>query len=225
MQVATPRSRRFRHVCVLIAVACARLTGPAGAQAPRVFTFDVPASELPALSSAIRNGLPVGDLRFDPATRWSTGDFFAAVFQGKLNCHSAPYCTSPNNTTGAFSFLTPKVFFGAWLSGESSSSVPDGSALPNGAFWQLFLGNTVVYESSVLALSPTSTFLAAAYAGLVDRVVLRSPYAYGLGGLVVDDINYGALSTVPEPSTWPLMVGGLLTLAGVTARRRHALPS
>ncbi len=226
MPVATPRFRLFRHVCSLSAIAGVTLACPAGAQAPRVFTFDVPASELPAFSAAIRNGVPVGDLRFDPATRWSTGEVTAPVFRGQFNCHSAPYCTSPNNTTGAFSFLTPQVFFGAWLSGPSDNIVFGGLSQPNRAFWQLFLGNTVVYESSILTLSPTSTFLAASYTGLIDRVVLRSPDPdANVGNIAVDDITYGAMSTVPEPSTLALMGGGLLTLACFTMRRRYCAPA
>lgn len=51
------------------------------------------------------------------------------------------------------------------------------------------------------------------YAGFVDNVQME------VGGDVVLDANFDAV-VVPEPSTWTLMLTGLLVVAGISYRRR-----
>ena len=97
-----------------------------------------------------------------------------------------------------FNFAAPVSFDGAWFSGFTQ---------PTSVQFDLFLSNTLVHSSSLLALTQVSTFLDAGYLGDVDRVQIH--IVGGLTQWVVDDITFNAPSGVPEPSTLVLLPVGL----------------
>ena len=110
-----------------------------------------------------------------------------------------------NAASGAFTFA-PTAFLGAWFSGSATVN------------FQLFFGGSLVATSSSLSTTATPSFLAAGYAGPVDRVsVVGNSVNY-----IMDDVTFGNAATVtPEPSTLVLMGSGLLGIAGFVGRRRR----
>lgn len=109
----------------------------------------------------------------------------------------------------SFSFLTPTTFDGAWFAGPSMTSIT----------FALYLGGTEVATSATTFLNETPVWLAAGYAGAVDRVEVRTNLAQFY---VMDDVTFGGTSVVPEPSTWALLGTGLAGVLGVAARRKRA---
>ena len=113
------------------------------------------------------------------------------------NNPSANIITDNNGVTRATAF----VFDGASFSGDS------------GVTFALYLSGALVHTSATLpdagATSYASTFLASGYTGSVDKVVVSAVQGY----YSMDDFTFHEVSSVPEPSTYALLITafGLLT--------------
>lgn len=101
----------------------------------------------------------------------------------------------------------PFVFEGAYFTGFSGVTEQ----------FDLYLGGSLVGTSSSLTLngSETPAFLSSGYSGKVDKVVVASN---SIDRAVMDNFTY--VSSVPEPATLPLILGGLTGI--VLLRRRIA---
>ena len=113
------------------------------------------------------------------------------------NNPSANIVTDNNGVTRATAF----VFDGASFSGDS------------GVTFALYLSGALVHTSATLpdagATFYAPTFLASGYAGSVDKVVVSAVQGY----YSMDDFTFHEVSSVPEPSTYALLITafGLLT--------------
>ena len=85
---------------------------------------------------------------------------------------------------------------------------------PGAVAFDLYYQGALVGSSASLGLSGTSSFLSSGYAGLVDRVTIRSN---DHANFVMDDFTFSA--PVPEPESVLMMLAGL-GLVGAAARRR-----
>jgi hypothetical protein len=145
-------------------------------------------------------------------------------FNGEFSCYDfpqEPYTAHSGSgrlydltSRATFHFLSPTTFSGAWFSGFESATVQ----------FELFLEGVLVGSSTTLRTSRTPTFLDAAYGGPVDAVSVLSNQP---DFFVMDDVTFGAPTTVPEPATLLLVATGLLGIAGMVYRRRRrpTLPS
>jgi hypothetical protein len=142
---------------------------------------------------------------------WSTSTWFNfGGDQAPFSAHSGSYRATlgwdGSTETSAIGFAKPDTFAGAWFAGFEGVSVT----------FDLYFQGAQVASSAALALNGNSSFLSSGYAGLVDRVLVRSTDP---ANFVMDDFTFG--SPVPEPATTALLLAGL-GLVGVAARRRRA---
>jgi hypothetical protein len=145
-------------------------------------------------------------------------------FNGEFTCFDFPQEPyTPHSGSGrlydltgaaTFRFLSPTTFSGAWFSGFESTTIQ----------FELFLEGVLVGSSTSLRTSRTPRFLDAGYGGPVDAVSVLSNQP---DFFVMDDVTFGAPTTVPEPATSVLVATGLLGVAGMAWRRRRrpTLPS
>lgn len=114
--------------------------------------------------------------------------------------------TLSNASSGSFSFGAPVDFLGAWFSGAASVQ------------FTFFLGAAQVGQSGTLGTTSTPAFLAAGYAGPVDRVQVDGIAATGGSSVqwVMDDVTFN----VPEPGSFALLAVGATAMVGVARRRR-----
>jgi hypothetical protein len=146
---------------------------------------------------------------------WSAGAWsFYGQPQPPYTPHSAPFFAYtgqgiPDAST-AIRFPTPATFKGAWFAGYDVATVT----------FQLYLGGSLVHTSATLSPSDTSTFLASGFSGVVDTVIVSSPFQ---AFYAMDDFTFepGVVVGVPEPETSALMLVGLGAI-GWLARRRKA---
>lgn len=140
---------------------------------------------------------------------WSAGGW--SVFAGAQDPYT-PHSGSYRATTGfdaidaetRIRFKAPTTFQGAWFSGLDGATVT----------FQLYSGSQLVATSATLDPSATPTFLASGYAGLVDSVVISSPYQ---ASFAMDDFTFA--QAVPEPGSYALMLAGLGAVTLVMRRR------
>lgn len=142
---------------------------------------------------------------------WSAGDWFAfGEAQDPYAAHSGDYRVTssfgdPDSAT-AIGLGTGKTFQGAWFAGLEGATVT----------FQLYEHGALVATSSTLDPSSTPTFLSSGYAGLVDEVIVSSPFQ---GSWVMDDFTFSA--AVPESSPATLLLAGVLAMS-LAARRRSS---
>ncbi len=131
-------------------------------------------------------------------------------FQPPYTPHSGKERTFQSTTevNPFFTFVTPSVFNGLWVSGQSNATA------------QLFLydaSNALVATSSIVGGSSTPQFLASGYSGNVKKVIINTPVA---DQVVFDDLSIGAsASAVPEPGSIALLASFGLTGAAFLVRR------
>lgn len=198
------------------------LAVPASSHAQTVVTFDVDPADQQAMSRTMRTGGVFGGIQWDGRSGWSAGSFNAPGLRNTVQCHSAPYCASPNgmnvdgSTFGAFGFAAPVRFFGLYLSGPMYTDATPIDAIGTDRTQvaaQLWRGGTLVFTTPYLDVAPTPTWLDVRYAGAVDAVRLVGDPAF----TAIDDVTY---ATTPEPASLVLAATGL-TLLGAVARRRR----
>jgi opacity protein-like surface antigen len=178
--------------------------------------FALAAASLALASSASATVLNFDDLATDgfvPASYggldWSAGDWFAfGEVQDPYNAHSGDVrITSgfgdPDAAT-AIGLGQDETFQGAWFAGLDGATIN----------FQLYENGALVATSATLDPSSAPTWLSSGYAGLVDKVVISSPFQ---GSWVMDDFTFAA--AVPEPASTTLMLAGLVAF-GIVARRR-----
>jgi hypothetical protein len=183
----------------LAGVALAALFSACAQAAPVVVTFD----DLP--DGSVPDGYG--------GINWNSNWQVYSEPQDPYNPESPPariytnYSLHPggNYEAVSFDFLTPAVFNGAYFSGGYYTGVT----------FELFNGASLVATSATLYQTATPTFLASGYGGTVTSVAILGYNGY----YVADNITY---SSVPEPSTWVLMLAGFAGLGFAGYRRSRA---
>lgn len=107
--------------------------------------------------------------------------------------------------TSAIRFTTPSTFGGAWFAGYEDVTVAV----------EMYFGGSLVATTTTLGLSASPSFLASGYAGLIDRIVVRSSDP---AFFVMDDLTFA--SAVPEPSSSVLALAGVGAVLFLARRRR-----
>ena len=156
-------------------------------------------------------------VNFDDLTGQGTvADGYGGINWGGLwsyyDWEQSPYTPASGNTrvydggaSDGFTFDTARIFDGAWFSGQSTTTVQ----------FELWSGGSVVATSAILSMTDTPHYLATAYGGLVDKVVVLSNAP---DFFVMDDVTYhGGAGGVPEPATWAMMILGFGAV-GLTMR-------
>ena len=183
--------------CLALAAASLVLSLPAAAT---VLTFDDITSD--GTVAANYGGLD-----------WSTGNWFAF---GGDEAPYTPHSGTVRVTSGfdaddaatAIGLGAGRTFQGAWFAGLEGATVT----------FQLYDHGTLVATSATLDPSATPTWLASGYDGLVDEVIVSSPFQ---ALYVMDDFTFS--DAVPEPASIAQLLGGVLLL-GAAARRRANTP-
>jgi hypothetical protein len=143
---------------------------------------------------------------------WSAGDWFAfGGVQDPYTAHSGDVRVTSGfgdaDDATAIGLGGGRTFQGAWFAGANYATVT----------FQLYEQGALVATSATLDPSSTSTWLSSGYTGLVDKVVVSSPYQ---GSFVMDDFTFSA--AVPEPASTTLLFAGLLALGALARRRSNA---
>lgn len=143
---------------------------------------------------------------------WSASTWFNyGGEQAPFSAHSGSYRATlgwdGSTDTSAIGFGAASLFQGAWFAGFEGVTVA----------FDLYFQGALVGSSSTLGMTRTSTYLSSGYAGLVDRVIVRSNDA---ANFVMDDFTFTA--PVPEPENLALMLAGLGLVAAALRRRTHA---
>ncbi|MDB5893772.1 MAG: hypothetical protein JWQ88_1303 [Rhodoferax sp.] len=112
-----------------------------------------------------------------------------------------------DDAASSIRFMSPTVFDGAWFAGFEDVAVT----------FLMYAGGQLVATSAALGLSGTPTFLSSGFDGLVDTLVVTSPFQ---GGFVMDDFSFHAANTVPEPGSMLLVLAGIGM--AIVHRRRSA---
>jgi hypothetical protein len=181
---------------LLCAAACAAALTVSQAASATVLTFDDIGGD---------SAVPINYGGLD----WSAGGW--SVFggaQSPYTAHSGSFRATANfdaiDAETRIGFAAPTTFQGAWFSGLGGATIT----------FALYLGGLQVGTSSTLDPSATPSFLSSGYAGLVDAVVVSSPYQ---ASYVMDDFTFA--QAVPEPQTYALMLAGI-AVGGYVMRRR-----
>lgn len=142
---------------------------------------------------------------------WSLGFWTSYCLTQPPYNPSSGSCRAYSSDSGfvtSFGFLGgPAQFGGAFFAGVSQD-----------IYFNMYLNNALVGWSSTVVSSATPTFLNSGYGGLVDRVSVHS--TGGNAFWVMDDVTYQTVS-VPEPTTWMLMLTGVFGLGLVAWRRKR----
>lgn len=196
--------RALRNFCIFASVLAAIV--PAKAD---VLTFDdLTGSEF---FTSNYNGFQFGTNNIDTTAWFYTGaispDYKAHSPTQYIGTDSQLY--DPSNVYEAAQSIkgaTAFIFDGAYFSGFETVG------------YQLLLNGSLVFTTAPSSeLTDTPTFVASGYAGAVDEVIVFG--AQGFYGL--DDFTYHAVSGVPEPSTWAMMILGFAGVGFMAYRRRN----
>lgn len=194
----------------IVATLSLALAGVSTAQAT-ILTFEDlnPAPASYDLMPAPYNGFTFTGWFYGPDTIYTPASGTIDLFTDYAdpNDPGAYVITNNNAITSAVDF----VFDGAWFSGYS------------GVTFELWDDGVQVATSGSLPDAPGVNpygpiFLASGYSGLVDKVVVSGVQGY----YAMDDFTFHTerTTTVPEPSTFALLLTGL-SLAGFIRTRRH----
>ncbi len=114
--------------------------------------------------------------------------------------------SNPYQATQSITRAIDFVFDGAFFSGFDTVG------------YQLLLNGALVFTSAPSSgLTNTPNFVASGYAGAVDEVIV-----FGRQGFyALDDFTYHAVSGIPEPSTWAMMLFGFAGVGFLAYRRRN----
>lgn len=161
----------------------------------------------------------VGAFQFGTNNLYDTAWFYSDNAGGNYQPHSGStflatdaslYTGSAYEPAQAISSDSPFIFNGAYFSGTSSIG------------YELYLNSHLVfstYSSSPLSGSPM--FIASGYKGATDSVVILGQQ----GRYALDDFTYqSAITAVPEPTSWLLVMVGFGVMGGAVRRRRCAQP-
>jgi len=152
---------------------------------------------------------------------WSGGAwFYFGAVQDPYTPHSDPNRAFVNpaaaDAATAIGFASPTSFQGAWIAGNGTGDL-NGHPVTVTVAFQLYLAGSLVHTSATLIPSNVPTFLDSGYAGMVDEVIVSSPFQ---GFYAMDDFTFGQpVTQVPEPATYGFMLLGL-GVVGWVARRR-----
>ncbi|WP_162257192.1 PEPxxWA-CTERM sorting domain-containing protein [Phenylobacterium sp. Root700] len=199
--------RTLRRLAFTV-IAAAAFASPAAAAVTHVVNFD----DLPG-AGVLADGY--GGVNWNSDFTYDSvpyPGFPAASGLGKVYANYAKH-RPPGTGFMIMNFLGGDVQF----NGASFS----GSASP--LRFDLYLDGRKVGSSMEATSSPTATFLASGYGGLVDEVRLFGSH----GNWVMDDFTYttGISSAVPEPAAWAMMIIGFGAAGTMvrSARRRMAI--
>jgi hypothetical protein len=142
---------------------------------------------------------------------WSGWSYYDTV-QLPYNPASGATRIYAETLSNSISSSTAFVFDGSYLSGYSSTAIPETVQ------YLLYNNGSLVFSSAIFNnLGATSTYYASGYSGLVNEVVYKYTYS-DTGYFVVDNFTYNSTIPVPEPENLSLMLAGL-GLAGWVRRR------
>lgn len=197
--------RSIRSLAIAAAMLCSSVT-PAFAS---VLTFDDLGSGSQYILSDY-DGFQIGTNNYqDTAWFYTDGgnDFYGAKSGTTfLSTDSSLYSGAAYEATQAISNASAFVFDGAYFSGASAIG------------YQLYLGGALVYTSAAATnLTATPSFVASGYTGAVDSVVVLGQQGY----YALDDFTYHAVTSVPEPASWAMMILGFAMVGGTLRRRQR----
>jgi hypothetical protein len=143
-------------------------------------------------------------------TAWFYSDQANGVYQSHsgstfLATDASLYTGQSYEAAQAITRSTPFIFDGAYFSGLSDVG------------YELYLDTKLVFASKTATkVSPSATFIASGYKGAADSVVIMGKQGY----FALDDFTYhNVVTSVPEPTSWLLLIVGFGAI-GATLRRR-----